>query len=195
MKPAVFIDRDGTINEQMGYINHPSRFVLLPGVGSAIKLLNENGFLAIVVTNQSGVARGYFPIELVENIHSLMKRLLLAVGARLDAILYCPHYPSGSEREFAKVCKCRKPDIGLIQKASELFDIDMANSWVVGDTMSDIEMAHRAGVKGILVRTGYGMGEIEYVLPRRGVKPYHISDDLPSAVRFILAEQGIRTCN
>ncbi len=186
MKPAVFIDRDGTINEQMGYINHISRFVLLPGVSDAIRLLNDNGYLAIVVTNQSGVARGYFPVELVEEIHRHMKDLLFERGAKLDAILYCPHYPSGAIKEYTKACHCRKPDTGLIEKATQLFDIDMHNSWVIGDTISDIEMGNRAGLKCILVRTGYGLGEIEHVLPKRAVKPHYIADTLFDAVRYIL---------
>jgi len=190
VKPAVFVDRDGTINEQMGYVNHISRFVLLPGASEAIKLLNDNGYLVIVVTNQSGVARGYFPIELVYNIHRHMGDLLKKNGARVDGIFFCPHYPSGKVKEYAKICNCRKPNTGLIEMARDRFSIDMKNSWVVGDTISDIEMGKRAELKSILVETGYGMGEIEYVLPSSRVKPDHISDNLYEAVRFILSQRG-----
>jgi len=186
VKPAVFIDRDGTINEQMGYVNHPSRFILLPRVAEAIRLLNENGYLVFVVTNQSGVARGYFPIELVYEIHRRMEDSLLQEGAKIDGIFFCPHYPSGVINRYAITCKCRKPGTGLIEMARNRFAIDITNSWVIGDTVSDIEMAKRAGIKSILVKTGYGLGEIEYVLPRKEITPDHIADGLFDAVCFIL---------
>jgi len=186
VKPAVFIDRDGTINEQMGYVNHPSRFILLPRVAEAIRLLNENGYLVFVVTNQSGVARGYFPIELVYEIHRRMEDSLLQKGAKIDGIFFCPHYPSGVINRYAITCKCRKPNTGLIDMARKKFAIDITNSWVIGDTVSDIEMAKRAGIKSILVKTGYGLGEIEYVLPTKGITPNHIADGLFDAVCFIL---------
>ena len=189
VRPAVFIDRDGTINEQMGYINHVTRFVLLPGVGEAIRLLNENGYLVFVVTNQSGVARGYFPIDLVYEVHRYMERLLLKSGARVDGIFFCPHYPSGSVKEFAKNCTCRKPGIGLVEMARDRFEIDMERSWVIGDTLADIEMAHNASLGSVLVKTGYGLGEIEYVLPNRDTRPLFICDDLLSAVNLILTQE------
>jgi D-glycero-D-manno-heptose 1,7-bisphosphate phosphatase len=187
-KPAVFIDRDGTINEQMGYINHISRFVLLPGTAEAIKILNRHDFLAIVLTNQSGVARGYFPIDFVEKIHSYMKGLLQKKGAVIDGIYFCPHYKEGVVPEFSIACACRKPQTGLIEKACENFDIDMANSYVVGDSYSDIDMAHRSNLKGILVTTGYGLGEIDYVLPGSPNKPVHIAKDLLHAARWIIED-------
>lgn len=187
-KPAVFIDRDGTINEQMGYINHISRFVLLPGTAEAIKILNRHDFLAIVLTNQSGVARGYFPIDFVEKIHSYMKGLLQKEGAVIDGIYFCPHYKEGVVPEFSIACTCRKPQTGLIETARENFDIDMANSYVVGDSYSDIDMAHRSNLKGILVTTGYGLGEIDYVLPGRPNNPVHIAKDLLHAVRWIIED-------
>lgn len=179
-KPAVFIDRDGTLNEQMGYINHVTRFVLLPGAAEAIRLLNRNGYLAIVVSNQSGVARGYFPLELVEEVHAHMRALLLnKEDALLDGILFCPHSPSAG-------CNCRKPRTGLIENACEGFDIDMSNSYVIGDRSTDIEMAVRANLKGILVETGYGLGEINHVLPHKAAKPAYVAKDLLHAVRWIL---------
>ncbi|MFC1868976.1 D-glycero-alpha-D-manno-heptose-1,7-bisphosphate 7-phosphatase, partial [Thermodesulfobacteriota bacterium] len=108
-RAAVFMDRDGTINEQRGYINHPERFILLPTVPQAIKLLNENNFLAIIVSNQSGVARGYFPIALVHELHDHLKRSLKEKGACLDEIFFCPHYPRGAIKEYCHECNCRKP--------------------------------------------------------------------------------------
>lgn len=185
-KPAVFIDRDGTVNEQMGYINHKSRFVLLPGVAEAIRLLNLNGYLSIVVSNQSGVARGYFPVDLVYDIHEKMESRLKNAGAVLDRIYFCPHYPGGSVPEYDMRCECRKPGTGLIKKAGEDFPIDLSASYMIGDRCSDIKMAHRAGIKGILVKTGYGRGDLEYVFPRLSYKPYHVAKDLLEAVQWIL---------
>ena len=186
-RAAVFIDRDGTINEQKGYINHISRFEILPGVAEAIRLLNDLGFLAIVVSNQSGVARGYYPLELVHEIHALLKKTLKEeAGATVDAILFCPHYPQGVVPEFSMDCECRKPKTGLIDQACTSFDIDLSRSFMVGDMCSDMEFANRAGIKGILVKTGYGLGEIEHVLPRMETKPIHVARDLLDAVQWIV---------
>ncbi|WP_051184734.1 D-glycero-alpha-D-manno-heptose-1,7-bisphosphate 7-phosphatase [Desulfatiglans anilini] len=190
-KPAVFLDRDGTINEQMGYINHPSRLVLLPGAGKAIRRLNRSGHLVIVVSNQSGVARGYFPYELVEEVHERMRGLLALDGALLDGVFFCPHHPGGSVAPFAQVCGCRKPRTGLIDEAVGRLDIDLERSVVVGDRMDDIELAHRAGVPGILVRTGYGLGEERYILPRHPLRPAVVVDDLTQAVDWILGEGSL----
>ncbi len=187
LKPAVFIDRDGTINEQMGYVNHPSRFVLLPGTKEAIRLLNNNGFYVVVVSNQSGVARGYFPVSLLEEINDLMNRKLAEAGAHIDAIYYCPHYPTGAVKEYTMRCECRKPGIGLIQKARKDLEIDMSRSYVIGDTCSDLEMGQNAGIPSVLVRTGYGLGELEYVLPKKTVSPAYIAKDLLDAVHYILS--------
>jgi len=187
--PAVFMDRDGTINEQMGYINHISRFILIPGIAEAVRLLNRHQYLAIIVSNQSGVARGYFPLQLVEDVHSHMRELLKKEDAVIDGIFFCPHYPTGNVPEYTIACECRKPRTGLIKSACETFDIDMANSYVIGDRYTDIELAHRANIKGILVKTGYGLGDIEHVLPCSPFKPVHIASDLLDAVRWIIERE------
>jgi D-glycero-D-manno-heptose 1,7-bisphosphate phosphatase len=184
------MDRDGTINEQMGYINHPSRFVLLPGAARAVRLLNEAGFLAIVVSNQSGVARGYFPIDLVHEVHDLMQRGLADQGARLDGVFFCPHHPGGRVEAYGAACDCRKPEPGLIRRAESRFEIDMSRSYVVGDRFSDVEMGARCGLRSVLVETGYGRGDRRYVLPGREVQPDHVAPDLEAAVRWILAQEG-----
>jgi D-glycero-D-manno-heptose 1,7-bisphosphate phosphatase len=185
MKPAVFLDRDGTINEQMGYINHPSRFVILPGVPEAIRLLNRNNYLVIVVSNQSGVARDYFPISLVQEVHDLLKADLTEKGGTVDGIFFCPHHPQGIVPEYRRDCDCRKPKTGLIEQARKSFDIDMSKSFVVGDRYLDIELATRLNVKGILVKTGYGRGEIEHILPGKQ-KPAYIAEDLLDAAKWIV---------
>jgi len=187
-RPAVFLDRDGTINEQRGYINHISRFVLLPGTAEAVRLLNEHGFLAIIVTNQSGVARGYFPIELVNEVHEHLKELLRKEGAYVDGIFFCPHYHRGEVGEYTIECNCRKPRPGLIEKARENLDIDMAGSYLIGDRVSDIELAKRCNLKGVLVKTGYGKGDLEYVFPNSRAKPLHVAKDLLAAVRWIIKD-------
>ncbi len=179
MKPAIFIDRDGTINEQMGYINHISRFKLIPGAAEAIRLLNKNDYLVIVVTNQSGAARGYFPEELIYKVNKHMKNILLEYKAKIDAIYFCKHLPEDG-------CNCRKPKTGMIDAACKDFSIDLSRSYVIGDMCVDMELAKNAGIKGIMVKTGYGLGEIEYRLPKANLRPFYIADDLFSAVRWIL---------
>jgi D-glycero-D-manno-heptose 1,7-bisphosphate phosphatase len=188
MRPAVFIDRDGTINEQRGYINHLSQFELLPGVGEAVSLLNENNRLVLIASNQSGVARGYFPIELVHEIHDHMKRELERDNAHIDGIYFCPHHPNGEVLEYKKACRCRKPDTGLIDLARSEFDIDMTRSYVIGDRWLDIAFAHNARLPGILVLTGYGMGEQEYVVPPEGIAPAYLAENLLEAVRWLLTQ-------
>jgi D-glycero-D-manno-heptose 1,7-bisphosphate phosphatase len=185
-RPAVFLDRDGTINEEMGYINHPSRFVVLPQSAEAIRLLNQEGFLVIVVSNQSGVARGYFPETLIHEINDYMRSLLEREGARVDAIYYCPHHPAASVPTYRMACQCRKPSTGLIQLACDRYDIDLDRSFVIGDRLTDIEMARNAGLRGVLVKTGYGMGEIEHLLPQSAVVPDHLAADLLEGVRWIV---------
>jgi len=186
VRPAAFIDRDGTINEQRGYVNHISRFIFLPGVAKAISLLNRNNHIVVVTSNQSGVARGYFPIELVEETNKLMKRELARDSAYVDGIYFCPHHPGGIMPEYSRECNCRKPNIGLIEKAGSDFDIDMGRSYIIGDRWLDIEFAHNANLPGILVLTGYGMGDLEYIVPRKKIKPTYVAKDLLGAVQWIL---------
>ncbi len=188
-RPAIFIDRDGTINEQMGYINHLSRFHIFSGVPEAIRLLNENNFFVIIVTNQSGVARGYFPIELVENIHEYMRDTLEKQGAKIDAVFFCPHYPRSRLKEYALECDCRKPKTGMIRQALDRFDIDLAQSYMIGDHYTDLEFAHNGNIKSIMVKTGYGLGEAEYILPGLQHKPVYVADDLLDAVKWILDKE------
>jgi D-glycero-D-manno-heptose 1,7-bisphosphate phosphatase len=188
-KPAVFIDRDGTINEEMGYVNHVNRFRILPGVPQAIRMLNRHGFLVLVVSNQSGVARGYYPLDLVKTLHQILLTRIREKKGSIDEIFFCPHHPAGSIPEFSRDCDCRKPKIGLIQQACKSFEIDLQRSFVVGDMCTDIELAHRAGLTGVLVKTGYGLGEIEYILPQKTAQPAHIAEDLLDAVRWILGRR------
>ncbi|MDH5298025.1 MAG: HAD family hydrolase, partial [Desulfobulbaceae bacterium] len=165
MRPAVFLDRDGTINEQMGYINHISRFHLLPRTAAAIRLLNEKEIPVVVVTNQSGLGRGYFPKEVLDQVHDLMKRQLAAAGAHVDGIYICPHYPEAKLPEYRIQCDCRKPKTGLFTRAATELGLDLCRSYVVGDRWSDLKAAASCHASGILVLTGYGRGDQAYIGP------------------------------
>ncbi|HIC92010.1 MAG TPA: HAD family hydrolase [Syntrophaceae bacterium] len=185
MNIAVFMDRDGTINEEVGYINHIDRFKLLPRAIDAIKLINHVGLKAVVVTNQSGPARGYYPEQLINEVHIKLTSILKEKQAYLDGIYYCCHHPHAVEEVYRKVCDCRKPNIGLLIQAARELNIDLKRSYVVGDRYLDIELAHNAGTKGILVLTGYGQGEVRYVGPKQRCKPVFIAKDLLDAVKWI----------
>jgi D-glycero-D-manno-heptose 1,7-bisphosphate phosphatase len=187
---AVFLDRDGTLNEEVGYVNHLERFVLLPQVGQAIRLLNEHGFRAVVITNQSGVARGYFPESLIHQVHQKMQDLLEKEGARVDGVYYCPHHPDIGSPPYRQKCRCRKPATGLVEDAVKELDIDCSRSYVIGDRGVDIEFAPQIGAKGILVLTGYGKGEWEYFRNQWKVRPDHVATDLYEAVQWILQQKG-----
>jgi D-glycero-D-manno-heptose 1,7-bisphosphate phosphatase len=188
MKRAVFIDRDGTISEEVGYINHASRFRLFPYAAAAIKHLNENGWLAIVTTNQAGVARGYFSEDMIHAVHGRMRAELESEGARLDAIYYCAHHPSVGEPPYRMDCDCRKPKPGLIARAAADFDIDLAASWMVGDRYSDVELARNAGVKSMFVLSGYGRGEWEHQRASWTTQPDLVAENLFNAARAIVQE-------
>ncbi len=189
-KGAVFLDRDGTINEQMGYINHLSRFHLLPGVAAAIRQLNEQAVPVFVVTNQSGVARGYFPETLLEEVHAVMSQRLLDEGARLDGVYVCPHHPEGREERYRQACQCRKPRPGLFLQAASEHGVDLTRSYVVGDRWSDLKAAAACGARGVLVLTGYGRGDYQFIGPTQTVQPSHVAEDLMGAVRWILKEMA-----
>jgi len=189
---AVFLDRDGTVNEEVGYVNHLERFTLLPRVGEAIRLLNQNGLKAVVITNQSGVARGYFPESLVHLVHQKMQDLLKKDGAHLDGIYYCPHHPDVGAPPYRQKCRCRKPEPGLIEEAVKELNLDLRSSYMIGDRGVDVEFAHRVGAKGILVLTGYGKGEWEYWGRQGKEKPDYVAQDLFEAVRWILLQESKR---
>lgn len=185
LKRAVFLDRDGTINEQVGYVNHESRFYLLPGVTKAISRLNELKIPVIIVTNQAGAARGYFPVELVDLVHEKMTVLLQEEGAHLDALYYCPHLKGGKIKEFDIDCNCRKPKTGMLLQAAKEHNIDLSKSYMVGDRMGDVKFAQSENVKGILVLTGYGRGELDFI---KGTTPDHVAENLMEAVDWILKD-------
>ncbi len=158
MKRAVFIDRDGTINVEKDYLYLPSEFEFLPGATEAIRRLNGAGYLVVVVSNQSGVARGFYNEEDVLQLHRHIATLLEECGGKVDAWYFCPHHPSG-RGSYALPCRCRKPLPGMLLEAARRHDIDLENSIMIGDKAVDVEAGRAAGCRSILVRTGYGCEE------------------------------------
>lgn len=158
-KRAVFLDRDGTLNVEKEYLFRPEEFVFTPDAPKAIKALRQAGFLVVVVTNQSGVARGYFPVAMVETLHRFIQNELSAFGTKVDAFYYCPHHPAADDPVYGRECDCRKPRPGMLLQAAEEFDIDLENSYMVGDKCADLLAGIAAGAKPVLVLTGYGNQE------------------------------------
>lgn len=158
--PAVFLDRDGTLNQEINRVRSAADLTLLPGVGSALMALNRAGLLAVVITNQPVIARGDCTEDELGHIHRKMETLLGHAGAFLDGVYYCPHHPdggfSGERPELKIACDCRKPGLGLLRRAAADLNIDLPGSWFVGDTTTDLQTARNAGIKSVLVRTGHG---------------------------------------
>jgi D-glycero-D-manno-heptose 1,7-bisphosphate phosphatase len=187
-RSAVFLDRDGTLIEEVGYLNHLDRVRVYPWTAEAILRLNRAGVPAIVVTNQSGVARGYFTEELVKQVHQKISRELASHGARLDSFYYCPHHPDGRLEPYRRSCRCRKPSTGMLEEAAERFGVNLGSSFVVGDSYRDMELGFNVGARTILVMTGYGRGEYEYHRNSWARKPDLIVENLSEAVEKILEE-------
>ncbi len=190
--PAVFLDRDGTIIEEVGYVNHLERVRLYPWSAEAIGKVNRAGVPVIAVTNQSGVARGYFTEELVRQVHEEIARELALHQARVDAFYYCPHHPNARLEAYRVDCDCRKPRTGMLEQAVKEFAIDLAQSYVVGDSYRDMELGFKAGARTILVMTGYGRGEYEFQRSRWPLQPDHVAENLLAAVEIILGERSAR---
>jgi len=185
-KRAVFLDRDGTINREAGYVDHPDRFELLPKVGPAVSRLNQAGLSVVVVSNQSGVGRGLFSLELLNDVDMKMKELLAWDGANLDGIYYCPHHPEAKVSEYRKICDCRKPNPGLLQKASSDLNLDPTRSFMVGDKVRDLKAGWALGTRSILVLSGYGASELNKIMKNQRDKPDHVAQDLAEAADWIL---------
>lgn len=162
--PAVFFDRDGTLNVDIHYLHRPEDFIWTPDAPAAIRHINERGILTIVVTNQSGVARGYYPEGDVRRLHDWMNEELKKEGAHLDALFYCPHHIDGKIPKYTKACNCRKPATGMIDAACAEYDIDRTRAALIGDSESDMECARRAGVRGVRYEGGSLLGVVEGVL-------------------------------
>jgi D-glycero-D-manno-heptose 1,7-bisphosphate phosphatase len=190
MNRAVFLDRDGTINEEVGYLRSLDMLKMIPGAGAAIRRLNDAGFKVVIITNQSGVARGYFPESLVHDAHALLTEMLLRDGATVDGIYYCPHHPTAGSSKHTVVCDCRKPATGLLDRAANDLHIDLKSSFVVGDKWSDVELGHRAGARAILVRSGFAHDDPGNMRKSHVQDPDFTAHDLAEAATWIIGQGG-----
>lgn len=184
MRPAVILDRDGTLCHEVHYLRRPDQLRLFDGAAASLRRLQEAGFALVLITNQSGVARGYFSEEELAAIHQALQERLAAAGAGLDAVYYCPHHPSEGFPPYRTRCRCRKPGTALLEQAQADLGLDLSRSYAVGDRLHDLEGALRLGCRGILVRTGYGRHEERRLRQHR--LPIEVVDDLVEAARRIL---------
>jgi D-glycero-D-manno-heptose 1,7-bisphosphate phosphatase len=182
---CVFLDRDGTINEEVNYLSDPDQLRLIGGAAEAIKRLNGGGFKVVVITNQAGIARGYFSEATLQQIHRELEKMLRAQEAHIDAIYYCPHHPTAGIGVYKIDCNCRKPKPGLLERAARELNLDLRQSFVVGDKSADLQAGNAVGCRAILVRTGYGR-ESEMEMANGEFLPEHVADDLLEASRWIL---------
>jgi D-glycero-D-manno-heptose 1,7-bisphosphate phosphatase len=184
---AVFLDRDGTLIEETGYLERLERLIFFPYTVDAVRQLNRAGFLVIVITNQAGIARGIVREEFVQIAHDHISRRLQAGGARVDAFYYCPHHPDGIVEPRRARCECRKPRPGMLRKAAADFGIDLERSFCVGDRWHDVDAGRAAGTRTVLVRTGYG-ASVEGGT-REGAPPDAVVDNLAAAAAWILTNR------
>ncbi len=185
---AVFLDRDGTLVEETGYLSDPARLVFFPWSVDAVRTLNRASLRVVLTTNQSGVARGYFPESRVADVHDRIAVVLAAGGAHIDAYYYCPHHPAGAVDGYAVACDCRKPGTGMIAKAVRELGVDAGRSFVIGDRWLDVGMARGAGARGILVRTGAGAAEER--TPPADLKADAVVDNLIAAANWVLGHRA-----
>jgi D-glycero-D-manno-heptose 1,7-bisphosphate phosphatase len=179
-KTGVFLDRDDTIIRDMVYLSDPGKIEILPRVVDAIRALNEKNIPAIIVTNQSGIARGILDEEKLSEIHMHLLNMLAKQEARIDAIYYCPHHPEGNPGKYSRACSCRKPEPGLLLQAAEDFCLELRSCYMIGDKSIDVETIHRVGGKGILLST-----TTDHDIQQR---PDHIAHDLHEAVNWVLED-------
>lgn len=190
-RPAVFLDRDGCLSVEVGYVNHISRIRPIDGVPEQIARLNAAGIPAVMVTNQAGAARGYFPLELIEQVNARLVEMIAEQGGRIDGVYYCPHLPGAKDPRFDVECNCRKPRPGMIEQAAKDMDLDPKRSFMVGDKYSDVQLAFNVGAKGILVLSGYGRGELELFGKDWPRQPDKIAETMKDAVDYVFETLGI----
>jgi D-glycero-D-manno-heptose 1,7-bisphosphate phosphatase len=183
VKPAVFLDRDGTLLEEAGYVDRLERLVLFPFSIDAVRLLNRAGFAVVVITNQSGVGRGMYEEDFVTRTHDVIAQRVAEGGARIDAFYYCPHHPAAEVERYRADCDCRKPAPGMLTRAAADLSLDLSRSYSIGDKWSDVQVGRAAGARGILVRTGYGRSS--EMAPSPGIEPAAVVDNLAAAAAWI----------
>jgi D-glycero-D-manno-heptose 1,7-bisphosphate phosphatase len=184
---VVFLDRDGTLCEEVGYLSSVEQMRLIPRSGEAVRLLNQKGYKVVVITNQAGVARGFFPEAVLEGLHAEMLRQLREEGASLDGIYYCPHHPSDGFPPYRQECNCRKPATGLLERAAADLNLDLLSGYMIGDHFSDVECGQRVGAQTVLLLTGHGKEALDKreSWPR---PPSFIAADLYEAVLWVLGK-------
>jgi D-glycero-D-manno-heptose 1,7-bisphosphate phosphatase len=180
----VFLDRDGTVIEERGYLDRIEQLELFPWAPDAIRLLNRAGFAVVIVTNQAGIGRGMFDESFVDAVHAALDARLAAGNARIDRYYFCPHHPEATLERYRHVCRCRKPAPGMIEQACRDLDIDLQQSVMIGDKWLDVTCGHAAGTRGILVRSGYGADQEEH--PPAGARADAILNNLMEAVGWAL---------
>ena len=183
---AAFLDRDGTINVEKGYISDPAQIELIPGSASAIRRLNEAGYLVFGLSNQSGVARGFFTVQAVLSINRRVMEMVSDKGAEIEEILFCPHHPQGLVAEYAVTCDCRKPATGMVENLKSNYAIERAQTLVIGDKIVDVELGRAIGARTALVQTGFGIGEMEKIKAEDMNEPDVYAKDLAEAVELLL---------
>lgn len=187
LRPAAFIDRDGTLIEDRHYLADPDKIAFLPGALDAVRALKRAGYLIVIVSNQSGVARGFFPVDTVDRVHGRLTELMAAADCAPDDIRFCPHLPDGDDLAYRGECDCRKPKPGMLEQAARALHIDMKRSYMIGDKFSDVQCGRAAGTAPLLVRTGEGR-ETETNLPSHPyLRPDAVVDDLGAAAAFIVS--------
>ena len=186
---AVFLDRDGTVNEEIDFLTSPRDLHLIPRSAEAIRKANDLGLRVFIVTNQSGVARGLLSENDLLEVHRVLTERLLEQNARVDRIYYCPHHPDGEVDGYRKECDCRKPNTGMIDRAVREYQVDPGKSYVIGDRTVDVGMAKNAGAHAILVLTGYGRAE-RALCERDGIPLDYVADDLYDAMEFVAGNLG-----
>jgi D-glycero-D-manno-heptose 1,7-bisphosphate phosphatase len=186
-RPAVILDRDGTINEEVGYIGSPEHLRLIPGAAAALRRLQAARFCLVIVTNQAGVARGYFDETALQRVNGHLLALLAAEGVRVAGLYYCPHHPTEGHPPYRRACDCRKPGGGMIRRAAEEHGLDLARSFVIGDHLSDVLLGRGAGSRTVLLLTGHGLEEAAKAAGTPGATPDFIAADLEAAAAWVLA--------
>lgn len=184
MRPAIFLDRDGTLNEDVGHLDRLERLTLFPWSLDAVRLLRRAGYAVVVVTNQGGVARGFVAESFVDEVRRVIGRRLAAIGERLDGHYHCPHEPDAPVAAYRRECDCRKPRPGLVRRAARELGLDLPRSVVVGDKWSDVALARAAGTRAVLVRTGYGRSQEQ--APPPGLRADAVADTLLDAASWVL---------
>ncbi|SRR6266508_253516 len=186
MNHAVFLDRDGTILDELGYVTPSSVITIYPWSADAIRLLKRAGYVVVIITNQGGIGLGLYDHDFVEQTHDKLTADFAAAGAEIDAWYYCPHHPEAVVEQYRVHCSCRKPAPGMLIDAARDLDLDLASSWVVGDQWRDVKLAHAAGCRSVLLRTGHGADQ-ESAWPSDVAPPTATCDNLIAAVSEILA--------